>query len=305
MDKPLSERVLNNIEKYVGRKKGFEKRLKDGLQHIYWGVTIDENVGIKVLFILNRLVEMAQLGNKITILIADIHTLLDRQRLIKKDEIENFKCILNKILDGYNIDKTVRDKFTIVVGSEFQLNKTYILDLYKLLAVNGTVIEYCREFNLDINKIEFKDVLHPILQTLDEAHLMEIANLDVDCQVGYVSCLNQYVFSKKNMKHLGFKSKTYLLYDVPDEILSSVIKVNINYSENILVPIINSLGLHILKFIIKTMFDYALISGIIDNETKESQLSNYDELDTDCKKDTVINIIKNFYIRYLIKSSPS
>ena len=82
-----------------------------------------------------------------------------------------------------------------VTGSEFQLNKTYILDLYKLLSIN--IQEYCKDFNLNINEIEFKDVLQPILQTLDEAHLMEIANLEVDCQLGYTSCINQYVFSKK------------------------------------------------------------------------------------------------------------
>ena len=50
---------------------------------------------------------------------------------------------------------------------------------------------------------EFKDVLHPILQTLDEAHIMEIANLEVDCQVGYTKSIKQYVFSKKNL-NLGF-----------------------------------------------------------------------------------------------------
>ena len=46
-EKECYTRILNSINKYVGRKKGFEKKLKDGLQHIYWGITIDYNIDIK------------------------------------------------------------------------------------------------------------------------------------------------------------------------------------------------------------------------------------------------------------------
>ena len=126
MEKELFETVISKIKKYVGRKKGFEKRLKDGLQHIYWGITLEDSINIKILFILNRLVEMAKLGNKITILVADIHTFLDQQRLVGENEISEFKSNINKILDGYNLCKEIREKITIVIGSDFQLNKSYI-----------------------------------------------------------------------------------------------------------------------------------------------------------------------------------
>lgn len=305
MEKELFENVLGKIKKYVGRKKGFEKRLKDGLHHIYWGVTLEESINIKILFILNRLVEMAKLGNKITILIADIHTFLDKQRLVGENEICQFKSTINKILDGYNLSKEIREKITLVIGSEFQLNKNYILDLYKLLSINGTIMDYCKDFGLDINEIEFKDVLHPILQTLDEAHLMEIANLEVDCQLGYTSCLNQYVFSKKNIRKLGFKSKTYLLYDIPEKLRNQSTKISLNYNETYLIPTINTCDQNTLTFIINTLFDYASISGVIENEILKSQIESFDCLSLNDKRDTILNIIKNFYIKYLSKPSPS
>ena len=72
---------------------------------------------------------MAKISNKITILIADIHT-LENQKFLEEEEISNFKCLINKILDGYNLDKSIRDNFIIIVGSDFQLNKSYVLDLY-------------------------------------------------------------------------------------------------------------------------------------------------------------------------------
>lgn len=309
MEKELFETVISKIKKYVGRKKGFEKRLKDGLQHIYWGITLEDSINIKILFILNRLVEMAKLGNKITILVADIHTFLDQQRLVGENEISEFKSNINKILDGYNLCKEIREKITIVIGSDFQLNKSYILDLYKLLSINGTIMEYCKDFDLNINEIEFKDVLHPILQSLDEAHLMEIANLEVDCQVGYTNCLNQYVFSKKNMRKLGFKSKTYLLYDIPEILLnqkkSPANKISLNYNETYLIPAINTSKEELIDFVMNTLFDYAIISGVIENKTYKDQIESFKELSLNDKRDTILNIIKNFYIKYLSNPTPS
>ena len=63
-----------------------------------------------MLFILNRLVEMAKLGNKITILLADIHTFLESQNLINEEEISKFKTTIYKILDGYDLTGDVREK---------------------------------------------------------------------------------------------------------------------------------------------------------------------------------------------------
>ena len=49
-------------------------------------------------------------------------------------------------------------KFTIVIGSEFQLSKTYILDLYKLISINGTIQSYCNDFDLDIEVIDLQSL---------------------------------------------------------------------------------------------------------------------------------------------------
>ena len=54
-----------------------------------------------------------------------------------------------------------------------------------------------------------------------------------------------------------------------------------------------------------TLFDYAFISGILDVEILKSQTKSFEELPLDEKRDTIINIIKNFYIKYLASPTPS
>jgi hypothetical protein len=296
-ERELQTKVLNCINKYVGRKKGTETWIKTGAQHIYWGITIDYNIDIKIIFILNKLVEMANLGNKITILIADIHSLLERQKPISSLEIDRFEKTINTIIDAYQLDPLVRKRFHIIKGSEFQLSPTYILDFYKLISINGTIDDYCKHFHLDIKEIEFKDVINPILQTLDEAHLMKIADLEVDCQIGYTRCLEQYVFSKKNMKKLGFKSKTYLLYDIPDAIFKR--KIYIDYSAEYLVPLLSICSEEVIDFVMKTMFDFANISNIIDKETMVSELDNFKTLSIPDRQDHLYKIVNGLYINHI------
>ena len=296
-EKECYTRILNSINKYVGRKKGFEKKLKDGLQHIYWGITIDYNIDIKILFVLNKLIDMAKLGNKITILVADIHSLLEKQREIPIYEIEKFIKTIDVLIASYNLEPNVREKIKIIRGSEFQLSPKYILDFYKLISINGTIKDYADHFNLDLNEIEFKDVVNPILQTLDEAHIMKISELEVDCQVGYTKYLNQYVFSKKHISKLGFKTKTYLLYDIPDYILTK--KIYINEGGNYLVPKLNSCPFEVIDFILNTFFDYAFLSNFITKEQRETEHEKYNDLSNEEKIDTVYKLMSDFYLNHV------
>jgi len=127
------------------------------------------------------------------------------------------------------------------------------------------------------------------LQTLDEAHLMEISGLDIDCQLGYSICLNQYVFSKKNLRNLGFKTKTYLLYEIPEDLINGKYQIHLNYNETFLVPNVNRLEINHLYFVIETLFDYAKLSNIMT-----------DELTTTVSNVPFIRVIENDFLSTMV-----
>ena len=51
-------KVLNDISNIVGRNKSFNHKLKNGLFNIYWGVKINNVLDFKIIFILNKIIEL-------------------------------------------------------------------------------------------------------------------------------------------------------------------------------------------------------------------------------------------------------
>lgn len=222
--------VIKNISNIVGRKKSFNYKLKNGLYNIYWGIKVNKNIDFKIIFILNKIIELISLGNNIIILVADVHTLLDNNSKSIINDTDFFIIKLKEIINSYNLNDELTNRIKIIKGSDFQLSKEYLLDMFKLISINGSIKDYCNELNIDINNISFNNIIHPIMQTLDEEHIQKSINTTIDCQIGYSHNIKQYVFSKKHMTQLGFNSKIYLLYDIPTHFIDEPFYLNsINY----------------------------------------------------------------------------
>ena len=224
------DNIIKNISNIVGRKKSFNYKLKNGLYNIYWGIKVNKNIDFKIIFILNKIIELISLGNNIIILVADVHTILDNNSKSINNDTDFFINKLNEIIISYNLNDELTNRIKIIKGSDFQLSKEYLLDMFKLISINGSIKDYCNELNMDINSISFNNIIHPIMQTLDEEHIQKSINTTIDCQIGYSNNIKQYVFSKKHMSQLGFNSKIYLLYDIPTHFIEKPFYLNsINY----------------------------------------------------------------------------
>jgi len=224
------DNIIKNISNIVGRKKSFNYKLKNGLYNIYWGIKVNKNIDFKIIFILNKIIELISLGNNIIILVADVHTILDNNSKSINNDTDFFINKLNEIINSYNLNDEITNRIKIIKGSDFQLSKEYLLDMFKLISINGSIKDYCNELNMDINSISFNNIIHPIMQTLDEEHIQKSINTSIDCQIGYSHNIKQYVFSKKHMSQLGFNSKIYLLYDIPTHFIEKPFYLNsINY----------------------------------------------------------------------------
>ena len=224
------DNIIKNISNIVGRKKSFNYKLKNGLYNIYWGIKVNKNIDFKIIFIFNKIIELISLGNNIIILVADVHTILDNNSKSINNDTDFFINKLNEIIISYNLNDELTNRIKIIKGSDFQLSKEYLLDMFKLISINGSIKDYCNELNMDINSISFNNIIHPIMQTLDEEHIQKSINTSIDCQIGYSHNIKQYVFSKKHMSQLGFNSKIYLLYDIPTHFIEKPFYLNsINY----------------------------------------------------------------------------
>ena len=284
-------KVLNDISNIVGRNKSFNHKLKNGLFNIYWGIKINNMIDFKIIYILNKIIELIKLGHTITILIADIHTILNNTNIAIETETKKFITNLWKMIDSFSLTEEERTKINIIKGSEFQLDSNYILDMYKLISIHGSIKDYCNEFDLDINNISFNNILDPILQTLDEEHIKKITSNEIDCQIGYSHNLKQHAFSKKSMVKLGYKAKTYFLYKIPTILITNPIYIN---SSNF-ISMIYTLNIETLDFIINTLLDNAKLKKIWTDDEIEKDRRLLDSMSIDNKCEIIIKLKQNLF----------
>lgn len=289
--KELFNNVLNNISNIVGRSKSFNHKLKNGLFSIYWGIKVNNMLDFKIICILNKIIELIKLGNTITILIADIHTILNNRNIPIESETKKFITNLWNLIDSYILTDEERSKINIIKGSDFQLDANYILDMYKLISIHGSIKDYCNEFDLDINNISFNTILDPILQTLDEEHIKKIIGKDIDCQIGYSYNIKQHTFSKKSMIKLGYKAKTYILYDIPKTLITNPIYIN----SNNFISMVYTLNTVTLDFIINSLLDNAKLKKIWGDDEIEKDRKLLDSMSTDNKCEIIIKLKRNLF----------
>jgi tyrosyl-tRNA synthetase len=285
--------VLNDIENVVGKPKSFNRKLKNGEFNIYWGTKIYDYLDIKIVFVINKIVDLLKLGHNIIILVADIHTILDTKNKYVEKNSDLFIDNLFTLIKSYNLSEEQVNKIKIIKGSQFQLSSNYMLDMIKLISIYGSIKDYCDNFELDINSITFNDVLHPILQSLDEEHLKEINGCEIDCQIGYSINIKQHVFAKKNMPKLGYKSRTYLLYNIPE----NFIKTPIYFKTTNFVSIMNTLSGDSLSFMMDTLFEMIKlkINKLYSDEEICEKQKIFNKMTREAKCDTTIQLINELF----------
>jgi len=114
---------------------------------------------------ITKLMELEKAGFKVKILLADVHAFLNRKGSedeIKK-EVENWRKTIKAI--GLNAE--------VILGSSFQFDKEYILDVMRL-AQASTInrgLRSMQEIARDIENATISQLLYPLMQVVDIKHL--------------------------------------------------------------------------------------------------------------------------------------
>ncbi|MGB9707885.1 MAG: tyrosine--tRNA ligase [Candidatus Pacearchaeota archaeon] len=141
---------------------------------------------------ITKLQELEKAGFKVKILLADVHAFLNRKGAGKEiaKEVNAWKKTI----------KAIGLKAEIVLGSSFQFQKDYQLDVIKL-AQKTTInrgLRCMQEIARDIEHATISQLLYPLMQIVDVKHLQ------VDLALGGLEQRKVHVLGREEEKLLGW-----------------------------------------------------------------------------------------------------
>src|SRR6056297_1335310 len=152
-----------------------------------------------------KVADLLRAGFKVKILLADLHAALDNTPWeILEYRYEFYSKIIPLMISAMGADVS---KLEFVKGSDFELKKDYIMDLYKLSSL--TSVRDCHKAASEVVKLgespKLSGYLYPLLQALDEEYL------GVDMQIGGTDQRKIFVFAREKLPQIGYKKRIELM----------------------------------------------------------------------------------------------
>ena len=188
--------LLRNVEEIVTRAE-LEEALASGTQlRAYAGFEPSGSVHIGHLPLITELKELQQLGFHIIVLLADVHAYLNEKgnfEQIRETAEYNRRCFAAAGLS---------EETEYILGSSFQLDAEYTLDLLQLATVTTEKRARRSMDELSRSKTDRKvsQMLYPLMQAMD------IAYLNIDVAIGGIDQRKIHMLARENLPKLGFKT---------------------------------------------------------------------------------------------------
>ena len=145
----------------------------------------------------NKLIDLQRAGMDVVVLLADVHAYLNG-----KGTFEEIRAVAERMraqFVAYGLDEA-RTEF--VLGSEYQLDEAYVLDLLELAL--GTTLNRARRAMAEIQgeaAAKVSHVVYPLMQALD------IEYLDLDLAVGGTDQRKVHVLAREGLPALGYRAR--------------------------------------------------------------------------------------------------
>ncbi len=175
------------------------RRKKQPSVYLGWSITGRPHIGYYVPVV--KLADFLKAGFKVKLLLADLHGALDNTPWdLLKRRYEHYANTIPLMFKSIGADIS---NFEIVKGSDFQLNKEYVMDLLRLATF--TSINDAKRSASEVVKFgdnpKLSGLIYPIMQALDEVYL------DVDIQYGGLDQRKILMFARENLPKLGYKPR--------------------------------------------------------------------------------------------------
>jgi len=198
--------ITRNLQEVIGMENlktiTTERSLK-----LYWGTATTGKPHIAYFVPMTKIADFLKAGCEVTILFADLHAYLDNMKApwtLLEHRTSYYQNIIKAMLESINVPT---DKLKFVKGTDYQLSREYVLDIFKLSTV--ATEHDCKKAGSEVVKQvqhpALSGLLYPGLQALDEEYLK------VDAQFGGVDQRKIFTFAEKYLPQLGYTKRIHLM----------------------------------------------------------------------------------------------
>lgn len=198
--------ITRNLQEVIG-----EDRLKAILQEkhlsLYWGTATTGRPHVAYFVPMTKIADFLKAECEVTILLADLHAYLDNLKApweLLAYRVKYYEEVIKAMLESINVPL---GKLKFVRGTEYQLNRDYILDVFKMSTVvtEHDAKKAGAEVVKQVQHPLLSGLLYPGLQALDEEYLK------VDAQFGGVDQRKIFTLAEKYLPSLGYKKRIHLM----------------------------------------------------------------------------------------------
>ncbi|MFH1473813.1 MAG: tyrosine--tRNA ligase [Candidatus Aenigmatarchaeota archaeon] len=184
---------------------------------VYHGRAITGPLHIGHLIPLGKLFDFNRADIKVKILLADIHAALDDLKS-KWEDLDKRAEYTRKCIElSFDWPK----KLNFVKGSDFQLEKNYVMDIWKIATI-ATVVRTTRAAS-EVTRMKnpkTSELVYPIMQALDEQYL------DADIQLGGTDQRHIMAFAREYLPKIGYKKRVEIMTPLSASLLGSGTKMS-------------------------------------------------------------------------------
>lgn len=149
----------------------------------------------------NKLLDLQRAGFDVVVLLADVHAYLNEKGDF--DEIEKVADYNKRAFIALGLKE---ENTEFVLGSSYQLEKEYILDIHKMARL--TTLNRARRSMDEVSRRKddpmVSQMVYPLMQALDIAHL------GVNLAVGGMDQRKIHMLARENLPRLGYRSPVCL-----------------------------------------------------------------------------------------------
>ena len=199
--------IIKNLQETIIDENIVKKILAVRPLKVYWGTSPTSTPSIAYFVPMMKIRDLVMAGCEVTILIADLHAVLDNLKSTFEQveyRSQYYIAVIKAMLISLNIDI---NKIKFIKGSEYQLSKEYTMDMYKahtLITVNEAKHAGAEVVKQNEHP-KMAGLMYPTLQALDEQYLgvdIELSGLDQRKLFGHALNI---------MPKLGYKKRMYLM----------------------------------------------------------------------------------------------
>lgn len=174
---------------------------------VYWGTAPTGRPHCGYFVPMTKLAHFLKAGCEVTVLLADLHAFLDNMKApleVVNYRAKYYEFVVKSILKSINVPI---EKLKFVVGSSYQLEAKYTMDLFRLsnIVSQNDAKRAGADVVKQVSNPLLSGLIYPLMQALDEEYLA------VDVQFGGVDQRKIFVLAEENMQALGYKKRAHLM----------------------------------------------------------------------------------------------